>query len=175
LFSKTAFAIEYHPFIYLGGTFVDNSTKNDFVKTPTQRYTEELLSRQTMGLSIVQNKYALSLSTNRLFNKPIQEQIELYNKKFDIITKQYQDNITLSYKLNEYLGLNTGIAFIDYQANIPNLKYQSDTKFYAFSVGFNLKLTNILYLMFSYSPHQINTYKKEHTDYYGVGLVLYYF
>jgi len=174
LYQKKAEAVEVHPFVYIGGTFVKNTTDSIFVRNKENRYHDELKARQTLGLILTQGKFGISVSSNRFLNKPITEQILVANYKLTLITKQYQDNLTISYKLNKFLGVNMGIANVNYTTNIVEMQAKDKQNFRAVSIGFNLRLAKPLYLLISYSPSFLNTFKKEKTDYLGAGAVLYF-
>lgn len=172
--TQQAKAIELHPFIYIGGTFVDNSTDAIFERSKEHRYHDELKARQTLGLTLLHNRYGVSVSSNRFLNKPIKENIFVANYKLTLITTQYQDNITFSYKLTKRFGLNLGLANVNYTTNIVELQKKETNNFQAYSIGCNMQILKPLYLLFSYSPSFLNTFKKEKTNYYGLGAVVYF-
>ena len=167
-------AIELHPFVYIGGTFVDNSTDAIFERNREHRYHDELKARQTLGLTLLHNRYGVSVSSNRFLNKQIKENIFVANYKLTLITKQYQDNITFSYKLTKKFGLNIGLANVNYTTEVEELHQKDKNNFQAYSIGCNMQIAKPLYLLFSYSPSFLNTFKKEKTNYYGLGAVLYF-
>lgn len=174
LFTNKTYGVEIHPFMYVGGTFVDNSTNKIFQRNREHRYHDELKARQTLGLTLTEGRYGISISSNRFLNKSIKENIFVDTYKLILITKQYQDNLTISYKLNKFLGINMGVANVNYTTEITEIKQKEKSNFQAYSIGCNIQVAKPLYLLFSYSPSFLNTFKKEKTNYYGLGAVLYF-
>lgn len=167
-------AIELHPFLYIGATLTNSQQEKFFERSKEQRFFDEAKTRQMLGITILYKNNSISLSTNRLTTRPLSEQILIHNHYFTTTTKQTQDNIVFSHKMNDILGLSCGLSRVKYEFSILQLHQKIQNQFYAGNIGFNVKLAKPVYMLFSYSPRFLNNYSQENIDYYGAGVIMYF-